>query len=100
MYYSALAERRVFLESWYGTPETLGLSPSALDEGQNLFIGRLRLNDAVFSRADSEAVRILARNFGVRYLLLDKVHGSGSDKLDTVGEKVFSNASIDIYLLT
>src|SRR4029079_12761249 len=75
-YYAAFAERRVFLEGWLFSAQSWNvLGENAINEKRSPFPGRLRLNNAVFERADSRALGLLVRDYGVRYLVDDKVQG-------------------------
>jgi hypothetical protein len=89
LYYSAFTERRVFLESWhYAPPVKLGANP---------FPGRLALSNQAAS-GNPAALRELARD-GVSYILIDKLHGSGSAGPPSTSRLVFSNSALDVYRL-
>jgi hypothetical protein len=94
-YYSAFAERRVFLEGWSYTAPAIRLSNSA-----NPFLDRLRLNEAVFSRADRAAFRLLVDRWSVRYLIVDKVHGSASPQLGSIARLVFDDSDCSVYAVS
>lgn len=98
-YYSAFAERRVFLEGWLATPRAWKLGGEAVAVGRRIpFPRRLALNEAVFRRADRRALRTLARDYGVRYLVDDRVRGGAvSPRLGRLGRVVFSNSDVAIY---
>ncbi len=89
-YYSAFAERRVYLESWQYTPggESGGLP----------FPARLRLSNLATQRGDPAALRQLARD-GVGYVLIDKTHGGGAPEPPSVSRLVYDNAALDVYRL-
>jgi hypothetical protein len=89
-YYSAFAERRVYLESWYYTPNgTRGGLP---------FPARLRLSNLATQRGDPAALRQLARD-GVGYVLIDKTHGGGAPEPPSVSRLVYASTALDVYRL-
>ena len=98
-YYSAFAERRVFLEGWLATPRAWKLGGEEVAVGRKMpFPRRLALNEAVFRRADRGALRTLARNHGVRYLVADRVRGGRvSPRLPRLARVVFSNDAVAVY---
>jgi hypothetical protein len=98
-YYSAFAQRRVVLESWDYTPQTVDRGVFSLDAAHTPFPRRLRLSNAVFRTANETAVRTLARDYGARYLVVDKVHGRASPKLAHLVPSVYSNADVDVYAI-
>jgi hypothetical protein len=87
-YYSAFAERRIFLESWGFTPEAaLGGQP---------FAKRLALNTLATSDGDAQALRELRRR-GVSYVLIDELHGGGAPEPPHVARRVFANGALVVY---
>lgn len=82
-YYSAFAERRVFLESW----------------GGRSFPERWRLNQRVFRRGDLEAAAELRDRYGVTLLLVDRIHEPAGADLSVVGELVYENSAVAVYRL-
>jgi hypothetical protein len=89
LYYSALAERRVFLEGWANTPSAVDADP---------FPRRLALNNSAVLRGDPVALRDLARE-GVSYVLLNKTNGGSARESSGVSRLVFSNSAVDVYHL-
>jgi hypothetical protein len=89
-YYSAFSERRVFLESWGFTPEAA--------EGGQPFRARLALEDRATIDGDPAALRELRRD-GVRYVLIDELHGGGADEPASVSRRVFANGALVVYRL-
>lgn len=89
-YYSAFAERRVFLESWE--------YPAHWDKAQP-FPARMALNTAATQDGQSAALRQLGRE-GVRYALIDNTHGSGAPEPASVSRLVFANPALAVYELT
>jgi hypothetical protein len=99
-YYSAFAERRVFLESWLYTSDADEIGDARVAAGEELpFPNRQGLNTAVFE-GDREAARRLASDYGVRYLLVDRLHApaGGLGRLG-LGPPVFQNQAVAIYRL-
>jgi hypothetical protein len=99
VYYSAFAERRTFLEGWAYTMKTLkrgGFSPR-LKRSNSPFPRRLRLNDAVFQRGDRKALETIVRDYGVRYLVVDRVHGGDPARVASLGRRVFSNPAVAVF---
>jgi hypothetical protein len=98
VYYSAFAERRTFLEGWAYTMKTLKHGPGYRLRRSNCpFSRRLRLNDAVFQRGDRKALRTIVRDYGVRYLVVDRVHGGDPARVASLGRRVFSNPAVAVF---
>jgi uncharacterized membrane protein len=68
----------------------LGEEPAAYSE-------RRELCRRVFEEADPDAIAAMARDYGVDYLVVDRVHGRGVFKLDKVAQRVYHEADITIY---
>jgi hypothetical protein len=100
LYYSAFAERRVFLEGWLYSIKEQRLGDSIVTGPNMPYPERLRLNDAVFQRGDRNALRTLVRNYRVRYLLVDLVHGGNVKPVAARGRLVFSNSDVAIYAVS
>jgi hypothetical protein len=96
-YYSAFAERRIELESWDYSEQTIRQGYFSLPAALTPFPRRLALANAVFHRGDEHALRTLAREFDVSYLVADKVHGTVSPVFAELVPRVFSNDDIDVY---
>ena len=92
-YYSAFSERRVFLEDWSFATKTYDVG------ARDPFPERVRLNQAVFERADPKAIRTLVRDYGVTHLLVDKHVPGVSPLLAQRGRLVFSNRAVAVYAL-
>jgi hypothetical protein len=96
-YYSALAERRVFLEGWGYTNEAHRIGREDVTYRRLLpFPNRLALND-VAVLGNRRALGHLANDHGVKYVLIDKVHGPAPRKRP--GQRIFSNPALDVYEL-
>lgn len=92
VYYSAFSERRVFHEGWEFRAEryrAFGDPPPYRD--------RFALNERIFKEADADAITVAYRDYGVRYLLVDKAHAVAGAALSDVADRVFSNAGADIF---
>jgi hypothetical protein len=98
-YYTAFAERRVVLESWDYTDETVDQGRFSLDRAHSPFPLRLALSDAVFTKGDRQAAETLERHWGARYLVADKIHGPASPRLARIATKLFSNPAVDVYAI-
>ena len=89
-YYSAFSERQVFIEGYdpirYGISDVL-----AMPLGRN-YTYRQRLNDALFNHADAAALHVLVQQYGVRFLLVDRIHGSVDTAVLQLGRIVFGDA--------
>lgn len=97
-YYSAFAERRVFLEGWMYARRALevGLEAVVLRDAV-VYPGRLTVNEAVFGRADPAALRRLVARYGVDYLVVDKLNRGPSPALARLARPLFSNSAIEVY---
>jgi hypothetical protein len=93
-YYSAFSERRVFVEPY--TPDDYGLDNPPLTPGFVAFLGRVMLNDEVFDHADVSALRVLTDQYGVRYLLIDRLHHNADPAVLQLGRIVLTNPDATI----
>ncbi len=89
-YYSAFTERRVYLESWFYSPNGTRMAQP--------FPARYRLNTEAVSQGNPAALRKLGEA-GVSYVLVDKTHGGGAPEQRRSGQLVFSNRALDVYRL-
>lgn len=96
-YYSAFSERRVFLEGWVTSLDAWRLGAKAIAAGAVPYPKRLALNEAVFQRADADALATLVGRYGVRYLVVDRLHRGASPRLARLGTRVFANHDVTIY---
>ncbi len=88
-YYSAFSERQVFVEAY--SPIRYGITTGlATPEGAN-FALRQRLNNQVFDGASLTALKVLTGQYSVRFLLVDRIHGSVDPAVLKLGRIVFSN---------
>jgi hypothetical protein len=97
---SALAERRVFLEGWLYSRLTVNASYLAVASGRATpYADRQRLNDAAFE-GDAHALDVLATQYGVRYLVVDKLHAEPRARAGLLGRLVFSNEAVDVIAVS
>jgi hypothetical protein len=97
MYYSAFAERRVYLEGWADTLKTQDVGAEAVATGEEVpFPDRLRLNQAVFRTANVAGLEDMARA-GVTLLVVDRENGGPSPAIARLTRPVFSNPAVDVY---
>ncbi|MBV9310641.1 MAG: hypothetical protein JOZ73_07410 [Solirubrobacterales bacterium] len=95
--YSAFAERPTFLEGYIYT-QAAAQAPEAAYYGRMLlFRNRLQLNNAIFQWAHSDALRAAAGEYGVRYLLVDRVHNHANSRLGTIARLVYANRDAQVY---
>jgi hypothetical protein len=92
-YYSAFGERRSFLEGWEDTIAAADESDPRLTP----FPARYWLNTAVFGAGNAQALAVLRRRYGVRYLLVDHDHGGAAPGVARLGRVVFANPSATVY---
>ncbi len=95
-YYSAVSERQVFIEGYdpvrYQISAALSTAPG-LD-----FAKRKVLNDAVFDKADANALTVMTQQYSVRYLFVDHVHQDidVDADLDSLGKVVYASPAATI----
>ncbi len=88
-YFTAFAERRAMIECAYdGTSSIYG----ALGDD----LSRLTVNGQIFGSADRAALRTAVTQYGVRYLLVDRVHGPVDERVLELGRVVFSNEALTV----
>jgi len=96
-YYSALGERRVFVESWDYTDEAVAIGVDNVRAGRQPFPERVALNDSVFTGAGPRAAERLRRR-GVTHLVVDLVNGQAPPgKLP--GTLVYHSDALLVYRL-
>lgn len=94
-YYSAFTERQIFFEGWVYTDRARRLGYTLIqDEQFHPFPDRLELNQRVFENADAQALITITRDYGVRFLLIDKIHASYTSQLTQYAMPVFENEDI------
>jgi hypothetical protein len=96
--YGAFAERRVFLEGWLSNAKSWNSGANVAPGVRTTpFRYRLDLNNAVFLRADQKALSVLVHQYGVRYLVDDRVHGTASKKLRQLATVAYENPGVIVY---
>lgn len=93
-YYSAFAERRVYLQSWLYTPQSFEVGYLRVKRGALPFPDRLALNDGAFQRP---ALLPRLRGEGVTHLVVDRLNGSPAPAAAALGSPSFANSSIAVY---
>ncbi len=63
---------------------------------RSTFAYRQLLNDQVFDDANTEALKIMTHDYGVRYLFVDALLGSQNPAVLQLGHVVFSNEDATI----
>jgi hypothetical protein len=96
-YYSAFAQRRVALESWDYTAQAVATGLFSVDSNHTPFFRRLTLANLAFGVTDESAIHSLARDYQVKYLVVDKVHRAAAPALGNVTRHVFGDGDIDVY---
>ena len=95
--YSAFAERATFLEGYIYTQAAAEAPQAAFFGHMLLFRNRLQLNNAIFQWAHTDALQAAAGLYGVRFLLVDRVHNRASSRLGTIARLVFANHDAQVY---
>jgi len=88
-YYTAFSERQLFIEAY--DPIRFGVTPGVASPTAATFAYRKRLNDAVFLRADDNALRIMTQDYPVRFLFIDRLLGDHDPAVLQLGHVVFNN---------
>jgi hypothetical protein len=96
-YYSAFAQRPVFLEGWIYTQAATEAGNAVYYGRRLLFSSRLALDNAVFQWAHFDALRTVAQRYGVGYLLVDRVHNRANPRLGTIARLVFHDRDASVY---
>jgi hypothetical protein len=88
-YYAPISERQIFIEAY--DPIRDGVTPGVSTPTAVTFAYRQQLNDEVFDDANTDALRIMTQDYGVRYLFVDDLLGSQNPGVLQLGHVVFSN---------
>jgi preprotein translocase subunit Sec61beta len=99
--YPAFTEHRTLREQWVYTER-------ANDIGQvdtaalrvDPFPERAALERALFERGDARAARIMARRYGVDYVVVSKKDGAVNPRVYRLGRLVYSNGAVDVIELS
>ncbi len=96
--YSAFSERRIFLEGWAYTVAAYRSGYADVITGKaSAYPDRSELCSRVFEHGDEAAINLLIQEYGVTHLLVDRVHGHATPKLDALATRVFDHADVTIY---
>jgi hypothetical protein len=98
-YYSAFAERRVMLECDIGTShidEYLPLQAAIGEPTKGPYPLRTLLNEQIFLHGDRAALAAAVRQYGVSYLLFDRVHPDGGNlaAVERLGRVVYASPAL------
>jgi hypothetical protein len=96
-YYSALAERRVFIESWEYTDKVLAVGLVASRAGRHPFAKRLAFNDSTYAGTGPPDAAGLRRR-GVDYVLVDRINAP-VPRRRIPGRVVFRNDALIVHRL-
>jgi hypothetical protein len=91
---SAVTERRVLVEGW-AYPE--GFRPGQTRTSPFWDVDRYEANEAVFDAPDEAAVRRLADEWGVRWLVVDRTLGVEDPALRRYATLVLENDQAAVY---
>jgi hypothetical protein len=93
-YYTAFSERQIFIEAY--DPIRYGITPGIATPTAAIFAYRQQVNDAVFNHADVAALRTMTQEYSVRFLFIDRLHGTFDPAVLTLGHLVYSNQDATI----
>jgi hypothetical protein len=93
-YYGAFSERQIFIEAY--DPIRYGITPGIPSRAATIFAYRQTANDAVFNHADVDALRVMTQQYMVRFLFIDRLHGTFDPAVLKLGDVVYSNQDATI----
>lgn len=93
-YYAAFSERQIFIEAY--DPIRYGITPGIPSRAATIFAYRQGVNDAVFNSADADALHIMTQQYAVRFLFIDRIHGTFDPAVLKLGDVVFTNQDATI----
>jgi hypothetical protein len=97
-YYTALGERRTFLEGWVYAQRSFDIGEADVFAGRKVpFPWRHALNEAMFQRADRRAFAEVVRSWHVRYLFVDRVHNWATPWLGYLALPVYCSRDAVVY---
>ncbi len=100
--YSAFSEHRIFLEGWGYAQKARDVGYVKVIEGLDPYPGRLALNKAAFEHGSRRALRIMQRDYGVRYLMIDRRYGAypaDMRALSRAGRVVYRDPDVTVVRL-
>jgi hypothetical protein len=98
--YPSFTEHRTFREQWAFTAK--GNEVGQRDTAAlrvDPFPKRTALERALFERGDARAARIMARRYGVDYVVVSKKDGAVNPRVYRLGRLVYSNRAVDVIEL-
>ena len=99
--YTAFAEQRTFREAWSYTPRANAIGQRDVAAGRkDPFPKRTALERNLFERGDPRAARIMARRFGVGYVVVSRKDGAVNAGVYRLGPLVYSNPAVDVIKLS
>jgi hypothetical protein len=93
-YYGAFSERQIFIEAY--DPIRYGITPGIPSRAATIFAYRQGVNDAVFNNANVDDLRVMTQQYMVRFLFVDRIHGTFNPAVLKLGDVVFSNQDATI----
>jgi 4-amino-4-deoxy-L-arabinose transferase-like glycosyltransferase len=95
--YPAFTEHQTFREGWYYTSRSDELGAARVAVGQrDPFPERTALENAVFRRGDSAALRTMVNHYGVSYIVVSKKDGPVNPRVYRLGRLIYSNGAVDV----
>ena len=95
--YPAFTEHRTFREGWWYTQRAGDVGRSAVATGEkDPYPERTALENAVFTRGDANAMRVMAKRYGVTHIVVSKSDGPVSPLTYRLGRVVYSNSAVDV----
>jgi hypothetical protein len=98
--YPAFTEHRTFREGWKFTSRANEIGQIEVQLGRkDPFPERTRLENAVYSRADREALRTMVEQYGVTHIVVSKKDGPVSPRVYPLGRLIYLNGAVDVIEL-
>ena len=88
-YYSAFSEREVFVEAYDAI--RFGIPIGSTGPVERNFVVRQHSTMRCSTAPTSQALSVLTQQYGVRYLFIDRMHGTVDSAVVNFGRIVFSN---------
>jgi hypothetical protein len=98
--YAAFAEHKTFREAWSYTPRANEIGQRDVAAGRlDPFPKRTALERNLFEHGDPRAARLMARRYGVDYVVVSKKDGAVDPRVYRLGRLVYSNPTVDVIEL-
>jgi len=98
LYYSAFAERRVFLEGWLYTGKSMQVGFwDVLANKKHPYPERYELCKRVFDEGNPDAFRTMVTQYGVTHVFVDRVHGKDLPATIRGVKLEFSNSDAQVF---